>query len=689
MFLLFAISILVFFCVGITVDPQAVNKSEAVTVLYPRSLLHACLFFMALAIIATFLAYRRSCSLLFAIMPLTLVLAAGHGEALVGLCLLCVASIGLGNWLLEKLRTGGFQTSVEWIMAFYIGIGINAYITWIIMHWPVNYVGTYVLLFLSEIFFFRKHLRTLWSALYPAISSPLTGDRAVFFVFSTMFLVYALVPTYGGDEMVKHLYIPTFVARNHLFTFDPVSHLFGFDTSIIPLASYVMAFLTGGEFAIRLLNWLLVILTCWIVLQKTSQWFDRRTGVLAMTTAFLTPVMLWITALIFADSFPMLASTLVIICTLEYIIQDTPNPKHLVIYSIIIPLLVLSKQNGVLVVLATLPLIFVKSCIIHYHDHERPRFKGAVLSMALATVVVLPILIHNYIIAGNPVFPFANHFFQSPYFPSVNFEDGRWKHPLKLTSLWDMTFHGRNFSENIDCSIGFSYLIFLPLVLLAIVFAGKKHRHIIYVLSLISLIYVIAQFKLSIPYLRYFAGAIFPLACLTGISMATILNLPKRRFLQYGTWTAMVAVLLANAVATLSTRGGTPQPFPFLAALSGNYQGSTIKEWLILKRSFDYINATRPTTTRCLVFIRSLAFLNCEADLADWAHPSNNQAIMAAKTPEEAYDVIFNKLDYDVLVLPDISGIPSIDTPVFRGLLTREYQSSWLNVYTSKKSISP
>lgn len=679
-FLLLAGGALYCFCSSLTLDWRTALAMEPSLLILPVSLMWAIILLVPLTLVVWFMSRRLPSGVTVVLVPAVLVLITGHGEALLGLALMCGGSLCLGGVILSRIKPKNSWAFFDLVLAFYIGLGANAYLTWTLMHWPVNYIATYVLLYIVELIVFRRAALTVWKVIRPAATQFLTLGRGTCLILSTMLLVYALVPTYGGDEMVKHLYIPTFVAQHHFFTFNPVNHLFGFDTSIIPLASYVSAFLTGGEFAVRMLNWLLVTLTGWLILEKGTQWFDRRAGTFAMVTAFLTPVLLWVTALVLTDSFQLVASTLAIICTMEYLTADSEFSTLLKQYGFVVPLLLLSKQGGILLLLVTIPLLFIGAVSDQRRRRELPALGRIGLAIVLIIAAVLPVLIHNYVITGNPVFPFYNRTMRSPYFLPTDFHDNRWNQPLRLSSLFQMTFHGRRFSENMDYSLGLSYFVFLPFVPLAFAFANSRQRRTILILALVTLLSVIVQFQLSIPYLRYFAGLLLPAACLVGVSWSTILGLSRNLVFRFVSLAAVTLVIGANAIAVLSSRSATPQPFPIVEALTHNYDHSSLQEWLNYKKLFDYINVTRPPEAKCLVFTRSLSFLSCRADLADWAHPSNNLAIAVATTPEEAYDTIFKKLAYDVVVLPDKVGIATVDAQSFRSRLRTEFRINNMSV---------
>ena len=73
--------------------------------------------------------------------------------------------------------------------------------------------------------------------------------------------------------------------------------------------------------------------------------------------------------------------------------------------------------------------------------------------------------IRSFLLTGNPVFPFYNSFFKSPYFEAINFRDARWSRPLG----WDWLFRASlgDYGEYIEASWGF-----IPILASAFVFIG-------------------------------------------------------------------------------------------------------------------------------------------------------------------------------------------------------------------------
>ena len=118
------------------------------------------------------------------------------------------------------------------------------------------------------------------------------------------------------------------------------------------------------------------------------------------------------------------------------------------------------------------------------------------------SAIIIPFLLHNYIISKNPFFFFYNGFFKSEWFYPTNFRDDLWRHPLSWKTLYDITFFGSKYIENINYSFGISYfvlLIFFPLL-----FMRRGKRGEVLIMLFVFIFAIILWFGTTNPYLRYF-----------------------------------------------------------------------------------------------------------------------------------------------------------------------------------------
>lgn len=77
--------------------------------------------------------------------------------------------------------------------------------------------------------------------------------------------------------------------------------------------------------------------------------------------------------------------------------------------------------------------------------------------------------IYAWLVTGNPVFPFFNGIFHSPYYPPTNFVDYRWSQPAPYDLFYRETFHTERFGEFRSGAFGFQTVTLLLAAALAAV----------------------------------------------------------------------------------------------------------------------------------------------------------------------------------------------------------------------------
>lgn len=70
--------------------------------------------------------------------------------------------------------------------------------------------------------------------------------------------------------------------------------------------------------------------------------------------------------------------------------------------------------------------IFPLLVVFIYQNRKSLKISSIIINSGLVVLPVIIYLVYNLLSTGNPVFPFYNKIFQSPYFPNQNFKDARW-----------------------------------------------------------------------------------------------------------------------------------------------------------------------------------------------------------------------------------------------------------------------
>jgi hypothetical protein len=133
-------------------------------------------------------------------------------------------------------------------------------------------------------------------------------------------------------------------------------------------------------------------------------------------------------------------------------------------------------------------------------------------------VPVLAIGIVPYAVAwfrtGNPLFPFYNAFFRSPFFAPINFVDRRWMGKGSVDLLYALTFHTSTFMEGVDGGFGFQHVLLVPSVLVAVLLIRRAE-------VVIPAFCGAGMFLLSVTFTQY-ARYLYPTFPLLALASAAV-----------------------------------------------------------------------------------------------------------------------------------------------------------------------
>jgi len=118
-----------------------------------------------------------------------------------------------------------------------------------------------------------------------------------------------------------------------------------------------------------------------------------------------------------------------------------------------------------------------------------------------------PPYVFAWIKTGNPIFPFSNQIFRSPYYDSTRaFEDLRYQAPLSWKTPYAITFRSRAYLEAPGGGAsGFQYfLLLLPAALTLVSARGRKQRAIVLIAGAAPAVVILAV----LPNLRYLYAAL-------------------------------------------------------------------------------------------------------------------------------------------------------------------------------------
>lgn len=466
-----------------------------------------------LIFIFSLLIFGGSCLAFSLVLPLLLFLLliffismAGIGTVAAVLWFWICATI-LGAALFTEIKD---KSSTIWsVRNSGAGFAIIGTLISLMSHFPINTPTLYMILisglaFLSawriglfesrfDVFFGSLLVRQKHTALKICI-------QALIFVCVALMLFLTTLPEFGHDALATHLNIPARVLESKRWNYDVTEYIWSvmpFGANWLLLPPYFLA----GEQSAKLMNTSFLFATAWLSYRILIPRIGYNSALLAPLLFLSLPMTMYLSVTVFAE--PLIAF-LFLLGFAE--LSGTVEKKHgsWLYMGVVIGYLTASKLLG----LPLFPILLVAAVILS----KKGNFQKASVSIVLASIFLyLLFSIHPYIVAffktGNPLFPFYNTIFKSPYFTTQSvfgngpaFANPFYFHPLNINMLWESSIKSRLYGEfGAHGAIGIVFLVLIPLALITSII-----RRSWWVLAgmLAAIVYCVLVFQTQ-AYIRY------------------------------------------------------------------------------------------------------------------------------------------------------------------------------------------
>lgn len=341
---------------------------------------------------------------------------------------------------------------------------------------------------------------------------------AVFAAYTGWVACYSFFPTVGPDDNVYHLRMWTELLYQKKYSFDVANEIF----SVAPFASdliHSIVSILAGEDARGALNFVLMLLTLGqmaIVFRKLRQ--SATDEVLLLLLMVSTPMLAYLLITLQTEMFLTFLCTTAVRLILDC--SEGWSGRNVLAVLAIAAIAVATKLTGVILGGFLLAALFVR---VQFLARPVPRPMGGLnvvaLLVLLGTLAFAAFYPYGaaYLKAGNPVFPYFNGVFKSPFYPPENFLDLRYIKKLSVHSYWDIFLKTSEHYDSRDFVAGFQYMILFPAALLLM------WRRAVPRVFWIVLIPVLG-FGLTTYYATQYWRYVFPVLPLAGISIAALLT---------------------------------------------------------------------------------------------------------------------------------------------------------------------
>ena len=400
-----------------------------------------------------------------------------------------------------------------------LGLGILSFISYITLHFKINYIWLYFS-FLFFIIFINlnyacKLLNNIKNYTHHLVSQKLSNPFLLSLILS-LFIVYfilSLVPQYNSDALAYHLYIPNYIKHNLFWHFDAQNLVFALFPNTATWINSIIFILGGNEFSLNFLLTIYIIFIC-LIIRKILLFFQTSCkNICYIIIIFLsTPLTIFLNISLQSE----VLWSLFFLASFYYLILATEKKDNFYssiwLSALFYSFAVSTKQQALLA--SPVYLIYV---LYNYKNFLK---KDAIILLTIIFFTFLIFGLSSYLealyLTGNPTFPFFNSIFKSPFYPPVQFS-AYWKEGFDVNLIYLFTFFSEKYYEGSVGSFGFQWLILLPLILLIYLFNLKNNNHGFILLSALIVFCLIFYFT---SYLRY----VFPAFILFLIFFGMTLN---------------------------------------------------------------------------------------------------------------------------------------------------------------------
>jgi hypothetical protein len=421
------------------------------------------------------------------------------------LLFLFTTAFALGSTIPIKLRI--FDKVLVQLSA---GLGIMGFFIWISTMWNFHYKSVYLVLSFIVILVQLKPLSRTLKKLSIAISFNHSKNKLFFLIIGLSFLCYiipASYPIWQFDALVKHVAIPTYILNHSHWDYNVVETIGNGDYALLSHMYYLYLMALGGIKAPVLFNTVISFLVLFLLVRlstfvlRNDKWVVNALPLLYLTT----PVIYILSTVLYVDILPPFFIMAALLTLLNY--RYLPLKAFVYLTTLLLGFAFFAKQMALFFVI---PILFITLFILIQTWFQKRLNTRSLLKITAgaASLFCLPFLFPMLFIwskTGNPIFPFMNGLFKSPYFSSTDFADPFSNSPLgfNFKSLFSVIFHTSKNMELENGGIGY----FLLVLLIVPIFWLFKRNKTFLLLSMLTYISYLLSVQLTYN-IRYFFGSI-------------------------------------------------------------------------------------------------------------------------------------------------------------------------------------
>lgn len=406
-----------------------------------------------------------------------------------------------------------FKISLKFIDAMFLrlslGLGIIGFGVWLSTFNNFSYKSLYLIISLAVILLRLQYLLNDLKILKTQVILINKKNKALFpilFLFLIFYIIPSSYPIFAADSMAYHIALPLKILLHTNYDYNVIEQVGFGNYAILPQMFYLYLMALGGTKALALFAMLISFLILLMILRIGTKIENNHLFINLIVLVYLsTPLIYHLSTTLYVDVF---AVYFVMSAIMGLIYLKTKLIlRNVFIYSFILGTAMFAKQQAAFFVvpLAFLLIFLVIITFIKKEINLVKTLKVSFLSLVIFSLPFVPIILIIWYKTGNPLFPFLNEYFQSPYFDLTKFYDPFDTNPLSLSpqSIFSIVFNTSKNMEIDNGALGY-YLLFILGLPLTFIFNRKKESIFIFLM-------VILSYQLSLllsSNLRYMLGSL-------------------------------------------------------------------------------------------------------------------------------------------------------------------------------------
>lgn len=581
--------------------------------------------------------------------------------------------LGKKVFVLFKFDAKSVDKIETFLFSLGLGLGCLIYIVTIMGVLGLFYSWLFKLFFILTVVLiiikvFRKEmLRNSFNSLKSAVETMDIFEKICLIVLVILLLYVsakALKPEIYSDALRYHLYVPKkYIQHHRIFhlRFIPFSN-FPFNMEML----YTMGLMLNGQIVAKLINFGMSLALLIAIYSFCRKYFSPKAGIIACLIFYTTPTVNFNAITANSDIGVTFFSFLCIYSILKWL--EYKNSNLLIMSAMFGSLALGSKYSALYVIVAVLFLIARGSGL-----NIKKLFKNECLFLLIIFMITSIWWIKAYIFTGNPVYPFLNKFFKSPFWwQGFNdwFNFSSFGKDINLENIlripWDITFGAKGCGER---NIGLFYLFFVPIGIVSYIFSRPRSAIVENLLIFIAIYFLLWVF--TVQYVRY----LLPMLTICSIVASYgIWNLLKCRFV----YRPLVEVVLVSSfiaampifdIGKENFKIGLRNPFNDLFEDKEKYLSENIADYNIIR----YINKNLDKDSRILEIKVQENYYYYNCDMVRLYQFPFNKIIYEHISEDELFGLMQSlgrdRVNYILVNLDDIAvkkAMNSQESPLFR-----------------------